>query len=110
VSARFVVDLLRPSTPCEPRACTACGRVTRRLTPAEHALAGSKIAPPCRRRGCGGVMWPATDRHQHRPVRRTVREVLALAWQTATAQDERGAPANTETPLADTNIKEGHRP
>jgi hypothetical protein len=109
---RAVASVLWPGTPCEPRVCSACGRTRRRLTGRERALLGSRILPRCRRRRCGGLMWPASSRLARISRRRTVAHVIGQAARTFAARDEDGcgAPEAPGTPPIDTTSREDSRP
>lgn len=47
-------ELLSRSTPCTPRICRRCNRITTRLRPAQRAQALAGEGSTCKRRGCGG--------------------------------------------------------
>ncbi|MFB4320636.1 hypothetical protein [Actinomadura sp. 21ATH] len=62
-TVRALLRALLPG-PRLPWRCTGCGRRTRRLTPAQHASAGSGLLPACR---CGGTLL-TTSQHNREDV------------------------------------------
>lgn len=83
--------LFRPAT-STPYVCTGCGRTWTRLTPAQCAQVGSRLAPTCRRLTCIGRLWPA-------PIEATDRLIRDLS--------KNGAPVvETGTPPNTTAVKE----